>query len=235
MSAINRRAARAASAATVSTAAAAPNLDAALIRMFEEQQAAWEENGRALRAEDAAKGAEKKRASAAVSASWDRWEEIASEIASTPALGFVGIAVKMRMVMNGMRNGFARMEEQIAESLFEDAHRLAGIPILPPPPEQPDDPAIEPWQPPAWMLAGNAEGARLTALGLPREGGFTMGDITFLTWLLARVAAEMGEDVAAKVRDLSTMNVAPEVAATLHGLAAREVTHLNSTPAPAAP
>lgn len=195
MSTLPRRAALAAPAALAivpALPAAAARQDARLLALLAE----------AKRADaDYAACCDDEAGDAPLAAAFARWEAAAYAVADAPADGLAGVAVKSRFLLVALANGAAVADHAIAQSLAADPARL--IPEAAPPSALPPAEAAPPAPLPASVVEGQAEGDRLRALGLHRPHGFTGGDVDLIAWLARRVAADMGEAVAARVLALA--------------------------------
>ena len=56
----------------------------------------------------------------------EQWHKAMKNIATTPATTFAGLAVKLRILVEGFRVGRTDFDEAIAQSALADAERLAG-------------------------------------------------------------------------------------------------------------
>lgn len=137
-------------------------------------------------------------------------EALLDRMADIPADTLIGAAAKMSRLCLSLSEregrGLMHFEYQVVDSLADDLVRLvpAAVPSLPAPPPLPQtDPEAMPET--EWQRSFREDRERLAALGLARRAGFTVGDVQIVGWLLDRIAAEMGEAAAERVRELSGM------------------------------
>lgn len=176
--------------------------DAGLLALAAELRAAEAGYGAAVAADD----------DAAIAAAGDRVNLLLERMADVPAAGFAGVAAKVgRIAASALAEPGGLMDGEIGllGSIEADLRRLvpAAVPALTVEKVRNSAAPAEPSPEPAWALEQRAEAARLAALGLLRErgGGFTVGDLQVVGWLLWRIETAMGRAVAERVRELSTI------------------------------
>lgn len=193
-----------------SATGASPHLDAELFRLCAELHRCDE----AVTALDATESDDPARTEEAFSAADDALAEATKATLEAEPRTIAGLAAKARACravlcryvdeFNGGEEGMAELHEWFALTLAEDVMQIGALAIPNLPPKRVYEP-LPPSEPTELQLKMRADGEALAAVGLHRQGGLTVGDVQIIAWLLRRIAAEMGDGVAERVRELSTV------------------------------